>query len=320
MMSHPHYCAFFFFCFIFFLKNLSFQSFHIHCLLSNEINMKVSNTATFRSNASINNFVQTSGSISATLGLPLMLMSLLVEILLLILSKVSRHDLTSCARISASFNGLTTPLVWRMIRIDSLAQLDCPKSIEAQCALIRNAHCVRDLFLNDFDMFRMFNPHLQAAPSRASSISALASLPTTVGDHPPVHCNHLETLHVQLESLPADHKASSNISLERRFLYMSDGLWTVLSPYLQQDVIVIVQQNPGLAILRVNNILPLEAMLKLTTATPHLRELSCAAKISPRTAKYVLESLPESIQRVHLGYVSKDENKPRKRRRSLCPI
>ncbi|KAF9309496.1 hypothetical protein BG003_009695 [Podila horticola] len=90
--------------------------------------MKVSNTATFRSNASINNFVQTSGSISATLGLPLMLMSLLVEILLLILSKVSRHDLTSCARISASFNGLTTPLVWRMIRIDSLAQLDCPNT------------------------------------------------------------------------------------------------------------------------------------------------------------------------------------------------
>ncbi|KAF9309497.1 hypothetical protein BG003_009696 [Podila horticola] len=99
---------------------------------------------------------ESSGSISATLDLSLTLMSLPVEILQLILDKVSQDDLTSCARVSVSLNRLSTPLIWQEIRTHSLENLPRFKSSETQQALIRNARHVRELCIDDSDVFDMF--------------------------------------------------------------------------------------------------------------------------------------------------------------------
>lgn len=104
----------------------------------------------------LDNLLQSSGSISAIMDLSPTLTSLLVEILLLILDKVS---LVSCARVNISLNRLTTPLIWRTTHVDTLEQLNQFKSTKAQHVLIRNAHNVHELLLNHPNIFDIFDPH-----------------------------------------------------------------------------------------------------------------------------------------------------------------
>lgn len=48
------------------------------------------------------------------------------------------------------------------------------------------------------------------------------------------------------------------------------------------------------------------AMLDLTARARHLRELIYSAAMSPKTAEYMLESLPVSIERVEFIRVEND--------------
>lgn len=127
-----------------------------------------------------------------------------------------------------------------------LDQLNRLKSAEAQYALIRNAHHVRELCLCDSEMFTIFVPLMQVTSSTISSTSFIVSSPSTADDLLPILCTHLEALYVQLSELPAKREIRYD-PIRMRFVRSAKmGPWRLLSPEHQLSMVALVQQNPAL--------------------------------------------------------------------------
>ncbi|KAG0014044.1 hypothetical protein BGZ82_001921 [Podila clonocystis] len=75
-----------------------------------------------------------------------------------VLSQLSLHDLTKCARVSCSWNIGLAPYIWKSINIDTPKKLDRFLTAEAQQALARYADNVQDLHLRYPELLDLFVP------------------------------------------------------------------------------------------------------------------------------------------------------------------
>lgn len=185
------------------------------------------------------------------------------------------RDLAVCARVSKAWNRIVTPELWSVLGIMhdecELFQRD-----EAQHALVRNACHVRQLRLTMYNLV-LYNSIFPEQRDDASEIK------------PRPHFTNLQKLSVD-GYLPSCHQTVAFLKS------------------MQQDIVGLVRQNPGLTDLTFGFFPPSPALvLEAVHHAPGLRELYVRPEFSPAYAKRVLGALPESIEKV---IISTDNGDP----------
>lgn len=194
------------------------------------------------------------------------------EILSIIFSQLSQHDHTACARVSTTINSICTPLVWSTVYIGTFVQL----FHFPKPAAVEDRHCgyIRYLHLNHEDLFR-------AVVSQHKSRS--------------VRCTNLRHLHVYPQ------RQISRLKMR------------ILTPDQESHVLDLVQQNRSLTKISIRSKLSTNALAILALTSPRsVRELHLSAIISPQTARFLLDNLPEQIQTLVLNVRGREEDSKEK--------
>lgn len=188
------------------------------------------------------------------------LLDLPTEILKVIFNQLSQHDHTICARVNTTINSICIPLVWSTIDIGTYDQL----FHFPNPAAIKDWHCgyVKYLYLSHKNLFC-------AVASQYKGRS--------------VRCTNLRHLYIY------PHREFS--SREMR----------ILTPDQESSVLALVQQNRSLSRISIRSKMSTNALTTLVLTSPRsVRELRLAVIMSPQTARFLLDNLPEQIQTLSL--------------------
>lgn len=218
--------------------------------------------------------------------------SLPPEILHLIFTLLDPPDLANCARLSSSLHKLAEPCLWRTVKVETVGQLACFRTDDAQKALTRNAHHIRHLYVTK-NLFSIFLPKMAAQtplllPSGSSSSSTSPQTQTLkyrLRYFDPI-CTRLKQLHLGTIDGDAPHKHRSRYTFSREEEF---------------GIITLILQNSALTSLKIEGVdVSIHSLLYMTKELPNLQNLEVMSHVSPWAAKLMLERLPECIKTVTL--------------------
>lgn len=196
--------------------------------------------------------------------------SLPAEILHMILSYLSCHQLCQTSRVNHTLHVASAPHLWSTLKIKTNDRCDRFLADAAQKALVRNASFVRELDLPHLGLYEnIFFPRRKSPPL----------------DYHTAICTNIRKLWI-----PRRRKESfDELPLD------------VITTQVEQGLVALLQQNLSLTTLIITNNMESKILLRLVTqCLPNLKALHVNVDIGPWTAKALLENLPESIKTVYL--------------------
>ncbi|KAG0033203.1 hypothetical protein BGZ82_006204 [Podila clonocystis] len=201
--------------------------------------------------------------------------SLPPELCRIIFSYLFKKALARCARVSKSWNNICTPILWRELSIvEPLHRLYFATEVARQ-AVVKNGEHVRELTLHYLSLLDLF-----ATPQNDTSPNIRRYM---------VHCTNLRTVYIS--------------TLNASEYFEVEGVDAM--------VIALLKHNPLLQALTIAyRRFSKHLVHKLTESlAPSLRNIDLASMVCPSGGKYLLENLPETIQKVSMGIWPEDDDK-----------
>lgn len=224
--------------------------------------MDVQESSSYEPPAAVQEVVRTSTTIA----------TLPPEVLLLVFSYVGHSDLTKCARVCRQWNQIGTPIIWKILDASMFSGIFPYDYSQLKQGLARNAHHIRELQIASCVFLDyLFTRKIQSEMQPAIIISHL-------------HYNLDSAIVTNLRRLSIK-QLNCRYSPDRRVLTMMEAF---------------LKCNPFLTTLEFHEGQDSALLAPLVLACPNLQELRIWDDTSPRTAKQILDCLPESIQTVSM--------------------
>ncbi|KAG0085888.1 hypothetical protein BGZ92_008629 [Podila epicladia] len=193
------------------------------------------------------------------------------------------RSLKTCVMINSSWKAIFAPPIWKTINISSGSQFAKFSISAVQQALATNARYVKHLGIH-------FSALLDCVVPEAESAQIDVIDPSTV----------------HFRKLVVDHRRLSTVWTNLCTLEIHSCIQPVA---FEKQVVALVHRNPGLVTLRIGHEQTVETIQELVSVLQQgLREFHLSTAVSPNTAKFFLENLPDGIRAVSLNiYVNADE-------------
>ncbi|KAF8953343.1 hypothetical protein BGZ52_012464 [Haplosporangium bisporale] len=186
-------------------------------------------------------------------------------------------DLTTCVIANSDWKAIFTPPIWSTINMDRGSQFAKFSTPAVQQALTRNARYIKHLSIHFSAMLDCVVPDTESAQIDIVDPSATHHVRKLIVDH-----SLLSTVWTNLCTLEV-HSCLQPIAFETQ-------------------IVALVRRNRGLISLRLGHDQAVETIQELASVLrPSLREFHLSTPISPNTAKFFLENLPDGIRTISLN-------------------
>lgn len=193
------------------------------------------------------------------------------------------NTLKICVVVNSDWKAVFTPSIWKTIDMRSGSQFAKFSISEVKQALVINAQYVKHLGIH---------------------FSALLDCVVPVAESAQIDIIDPSTVHFR--KLVIDHRRLSTVWTNICSLEVHSCMQPVT---FEKQVVALVRRNPGLITLRLGHDQTAETIQELVSVLrPDLREFHLSTAITPNTAKFFLENLPDGIRSISLNiYVNFDE-------------
>ncbi|KAG0033202.1 hypothetical protein BGZ82_006203 [Podila clonocystis] len=189
-----------------------------------------------------------------------------------------------CVVVNSDWKAVFTPSIWRTINMCSGSQFAKFSISEVQKALVTNAQYIKHLGIHFSALLDCVVPEAESAQIDILDPSTTHYFRKLVVDH-----RRLSTVWTYLCSLEV-HSCMQPVAFEKQ-------------------IVALVHRNPGLITLRLGHDQTVETIQELIAVLPSdLREFHLWTAITPNTARFFLENLPDGIRSISLNiHVNVDE-------------
>lgn len=199
------------------------------------------------------------------------------EVQYIVADYLNMKDLKTCVVANSDWKAIFTPPIWSTINMSRGSHFAKFSIAAVQQALAANARYVKHLSIHFSAMLDCVVPDAESAQIDIIDPSATHHVRKLIVDH-----NLLSTVWTNLCTLEV-HSCLQTIAFETQ-------------------IVALVRRNRGLISLRLSHDQTVETVQELVSVLcPSLREFHLSTPISPNTAKFFLENLPDGIRTISLN-------------------